>query len=93
MDLHLEDMSAHYAALARYDTLDSCFEFLLNSISLLNSSEHSDLLIRCKDGTTIHAHKTIVCPQSKFFADACKSGHFKVWNCRMKLEFFRLTFR
>lgn len=47
-------------------------------ISMFNSKEHSDLEIHCKDGTLIYAHKAIVCPKSKFFANACKPGHFKV---------------
>ncbi|KAE9988204.1 hypothetical protein EG328_000160 [Venturia inaequalis] len=42
-----------------------------------NESEHSHLTVRCKDGTEIYVHKNIVCPQSTFFANACKKGRFK----------------
>ncbi|QDS71484.1 hypothetical protein FKW77_004412 [Venturia effusa] len=61
MELRLEDLKAQSAALG----------------SLLESSQHADLVIRCKGGTMIKAHKSIVCAQSKFFENACKPGRFK----------------
>ncbi|KAE9984040.1 hypothetical protein BLS_003191 [Venturia inaequalis] len=52
-------------------------EQLLASISgLQNNDEYADITITCK-GTTIRAHKTIICPQSPFFRNACKKDSFK----------------
>lgn len=51
---------------------------LANVSSSFNSPQYSDLRIRCNDGTIIHAHKAVVCMQSRFFANACKPGHFRV---------------
>lgn len=79
MDFRYEDLKAQSSALGRY--VNMLVPFISPSLiffSLLDSPEHSDLLIRCKDGTSIHAHKNILCAQSKFFANACKRGHFMV---------------
>lgn len=46
--------------------------------SLLDTGEHSDLILRCSDGTVFNVHKAIVCSQSQFFRNACKPEKFKV---------------
>lgn len=38
---------------------------------LFNSPQYSDLKISSGDGTVYHVHKSIVCTQSEFFANAC----------------------
>ncbi|TID19571.1 hypothetical protein E2P81_ATG06738 [Venturia nashicola] len=45
--------------------------------SLLDTGEHSDLLLRCSDGKEFKVHKAIVCAQSEFFRKACKPEKFK----------------
>ena len=44
--------------------------------NLFNSSDYSDLTIRCEEREW-KVHRAIICPQSKFFAVAC-NGDFKV---------------
>lgn len=46
---------------------------------LFNSPQYSDLKIKSGDGAVYHVHKSIVCTQSAFFANACNREHgFKV---------------
>lgn len=49
-----------------------------NNDSLLDTGEHSDLVLRCSDGTEFNVHKAIVCSQSQLFRFACKPEKFKV---------------
>ncbi|RDI83847.1 Leptomycin B resistance protein pmd1 [Venturia inaequalis] len=49
--------------------------------SLLNSDEFSDFTFTCKD-KVFKAHKAVVCPQSRFFYNACKKNTFKVGQKR-----------
>ncbi|TLD36088.1 Leptomycin B resistance protein pmd1 [Venturia nashicola] len=44
--------------------------------SLLNSKDFSDLTLTCKD-KVFKAHKAVICPQSRFFYNACKKNTFK----------------
>lgn len=46
--------------------------------SLLETGEHSDLVLRCSEGKEFKVHKAILCAQSEFFQKACKPGSFKV---------------
>lgn len=79
MEVRLEDLKAQSAALRRYvDAPEPLITSSLILTSLLESSQHADLLIRCKEGNSIRAHRGVVCAQSKFFENACKPGHFKV---------------
>lgn len=45
---------------------------------MLETGDHSDLVLRCTDGKIFNVHKAIVCAQSDFFSRACQSGRFKV---------------
>jgi hypothetical protein len=45
---------------------------------MLDSKEHSDLVLYCNDGTAFEVHKAIVFAQAKFFLKACKPDTFKV---------------
>ncbi|TID23405.1 Leptomycin B resistance protein pmd1 [Venturia nashicola] len=49
--------------------------------SLLNSKDFSDLTLTCKD-KVFKAHKAVICPQSRFFYNACKKNTFKVGRKR-----------
>ncbi|KAF2434670.1 hypothetical protein EJ08DRAFT_564754, partial [Tothia fuscella] len=44
---------------------------------LFESGDHSDLTLTCADGTDFKVHKTVLCSQSSFFANACRPGGFK----------------
>ncbi|KAE9985017.1 hypothetical protein EG328_008007 [Venturia inaequalis] len=44
---------------------------------LLETGEHSDLVLRCSDGKEFRVHKGILCAQSQFFRKACNPEHFK----------------
>lgn len=46
--------------------------------SLLETGEHSDLILRCSDGKEFKAHKASLCAHSQFFHKACNPENFKV---------------
>jgi hypothetical protein len=48
------------------------------SARLFRSGDYSDLEVTCAEGTSFKVHKAIVCSQSKYFANACRPGGFKV---------------
>lgn len=45
---------------------------------LFQSGKHSDLVLRCSDGSKFKVHKAVVCVQSKFFEKACEPESFRV---------------
>lgn len=73
-----------------YDRLhcDECVFVSLMLSRLFDSERFSDVTIVC-EGRRLHAHKTIICTQSDFFAKACE-GSFKVrlFPCAFRRQIF-----
>lgn len=45
---------------------------------MLDTGEHSDLILICADKTPFFVHKAIVCAHSNFFWKACQRDSFRV---------------
>ena len=52
--------------------------------SLRDDDEFADLEIKC-GSSSFRVHRAIICRQSKFFALACKKGHWKVSGARLTI--------
>ncbi|KAF2422103.1 hypothetical protein EJ08DRAFT_682826 [Tothia fuscella] len=66
----------------------NCTPFFAGLDKMFERGEYTDLVLHCKDGKDIKAHKMVLCVQSGYFANACKPESFsESFNGELNIDF------